>query len=108
MDKSLFLEVLGDSSEMRVIDFLIESRWSDYTKTEIAKACELSRPTLYKIWPALEKNKIVKPTRKLARATLYKLNEENELVKALIEVDRVLLKKIFEEAEKKQKIKLRA
>jgi len=105
MDKSLFLEILGDSAEMRIIDFLIEHRWSDYTKTEIARWCEISRPTLYKIWPNLEKNKIIIPTRKLARATLYKLNEENELVKALAEVDRILMKKVFEEVEKKQKVK---
>ncbi len=50
MDKSLFLQVLGDSAEMRIIDFFIEHRWSDYTKTEIAKWCEMSRPTLYKVY----------------------------------------------------------
>ncbi len=107
MEKSVFLEVLGDSHEMRIIDFLIEHRWSDYTKTEIAKWCEVSRPTLYKIWPHLEKNGIIKPTRKFSRATLYKLNEDNELVKALVEVDRVILKKIFNEVGQ-EKIKLKA
>lgn len=107
MDKSAFLEILGNSPEIKAIDFLIEGKGLEYTKIDVAKACEISTPTLYKIWQHLERNGIVKPTRKLAGATLYKLNESNELVKALIEVDRILLKKTFEEIERWKKIKIK-
>ena len=49
MDKSMLLEVIGDSIENKVIDFFIDGIGLDYTKKDIADNCGISRPTLYKI-----------------------------------------------------------
>lgn len=108
MEKSLLLEVIGDTIENRIIDLLIEGRGLDYTKKDIADNCRISRPTLYKIFPKLIKEKIVKPTRIIGRIQLYSLNTENEKVKALLKLEEFLLKKSFEEVEGKQKIIVRA
>lgn len=108
MSKSMFLEVIGDTIENRIIDFLIEGRGLDYTKKDIAENSGISRPTLYKIFPKLIKEKTVKPTRIIGRVQLYSLNTENEKVKALLKLEEFLLKKSFEEVEGKQKIMLRA
>ena len=48
MEKSALLEVIGDTIENRIIDFLIEGRGIDYTKKDIADNCEISRPTYTK------------------------------------------------------------
>jgi len=90
MEKSLLLEVLGDYPLIRVLDFLIENRIYDYTKKDISENSSVSWSTLYSVWPVLERNKIVKKTRTIGRATLYKLNSDSQIVKALIELDKSL------------------
>jgi Fe2+ or Zn2+ uptake regulation protein len=107
MEKSMLLEVIGDTIENRIIDFLIEGKGYDYTKKDIADGCEISRPTLYKVLPRLIKDGIVRPTRAIGRVQLYSLNIENEKVKALLKLEEFLLKKAFEEVEKSQKVKVK-
>ena len=93
----MLLEVIGETIVNRVVDFLIEGRGLDYSKTDIADGCEISRPTLYKVLPVLIKEGIVKPTRTLGNVQLYTLNEANEKVKVLLKLEEMLLKKSFEE-----------
>lgn len=100
-EKSMLLEVIGDSPENRIIDFLIEGRGIDYSKTDIAEGCALSRPTIYKILPKLQEEGIVKESRRMGRITLYQINEQNERVKVLIKLDEILLKESFNDFESK-------
>ena len=97
----MIIEVIGDTIENRIIDFLIEGRGIDYTKSDIAKNCRISRPTLYKVFSRLEKEKIVKPSRIIGRVQLYSLNENNERIKALLKLEEFLLKNSFEEEKPK-------
>ena len=104
----MLLEVIGDTVENRIIDFLIEGIKLDYTKKEIADNCDISRPTLYKVFPKLIKEGVAKPTKKIGRIQLYSLNTENDKVKALLKLDGFLIKKSFEEVEQKQKVAVKA
>ncbi len=97
MEKSMLLQVIGDSVVNRVIDLLIEGRGIDYSKKDIADNCGISRPTLYKVLPILVKKGIVKPTRCIGRVQLYSINMENENVKALLKLEEFLLKRSFED-----------
>ncbi|MBI4174089.1 MAG: hypothetical protein HY517_00455 [Candidatus Aenigmarchaeota archaeon] len=106
MEKSILLEIVGDSVENRIIDFMIEGVGIDYTKKDIADNCKISRPTLYKIFPNLVKQKIIKPTRMIGRVQLYSLNTENEKVKALLKLEEFLLKKSFEEIDIRPRLKI--
>lgn len=107
MEKSTLLEIIGEATENTIVDFLIEGRGLDYTKKDIADGCEISRPTLYKVFPKLLKSGVIKPTRTIGRVQLYALNMENEKVKALLKLEEFLLKKSFERAEQK-KLQVRA
>ena len=102
----MLLEIVGDSIENRVIDFLVEGVGIDYTKKDVADNSGISRPTLYKIFPKLVKQKIIKPTRTIGRVQLYSINTENEKVKALLKLEEFLLKKSFEEIEIRPKLKI--
>ena len=106
MKAATLLEVIGNSTQNRILDFLIEGKGIDYTKKDIADGCTISRPTLYKILPKLVKEGIVKPTRKSGRVQMYSLNAENEKVKALLKLEEFLLTRSFEDIEIKPKIKL--
>ena len=80
---SIFLDYVGDSPRMRVLQYLIEGREFDYTLTDMLSA-EVSWGTLDTLIPKFLELKIIVKTRKIGRATLYKINKENMLVKQLI------------------------
>ncbi|MDE1870111.1 MAG: helix-turn-helix transcriptional regulator [Candidatus Micrarchaeota archaeon] len=91
-ENSLFLQLLGDSPLLKVLDFLLESRELDYSKKEIAESSNVSWNTLEKIWPHLLYKGIVVKVRKVGKQEMFRLNSENELVKVLIAFDDSLLK----------------
>jgi len=96
-ETTIFREALGDSPVIRVLDFLIEGRGLDYSLTDIAENSNIGWTTLHRIWDKMLKLEIVKPTREIGRAKLFKLNEENPAVKELIKVYDTLL---YQESEK--------
>ena len=91
-DKTLLIECLGGSPVLRIIDFFLDNRLFDYSKNELINNLRMSRVTFFRYWKELEKFEIVKPTRKIGKSTLYRLNEENEVVKRLIALDSALCK----------------
>ena len=94
---TIFREALGDGPVIRVLDFLIEGRGLDYSLSDIAENSNIGWSTLHRIWGKLLKLEIVKSTREIGRAKLFKLNEENSAVKELIQVYDTLL---YQETEK--------
>lgn len=98
INKSLFIEFMGDSPVVRVLDYLMTERNIDFSITDIAKNAGIGRATLYRIWDSLIKNKMIIPTRIIGKAKLFKLNIENPKIKKLIEIDDML---ILEDLEKR-------
>ena len=90
-DMTIFRETLGDSPVIRVLDFLIEGRGLDYSLSDIAENSNIGWTTLHRIWDKMLKLGLVKPTREIGRAKLFKLNEENSAVKELIRLYDTLL-----------------
>lgn len=97
-DETLLLKYLGASPTLRIIDFFLDNPLSDYSKNEIAKNLAMSRATFFKYWKQLEKSGAVKPTREIGRATMYRLDRENDVVKQLIKLDMTLARKSMEKA----------
>ena len=90
-ETTIFRETLGDTPVIRVLDFLIEGRGLDYSLSDIAENSNIGWTTLHRIWDKMLKSGIVKPTREIGRAKLFKLNEENPAVKDLIKLYDTLL-----------------
>ncbi len=88
---TLFREALGDSPVIRVLDFLIEGRGLDYSLTDIAQNANVGWTTLHRFWDQLLHLKIVVPTRKIGRAKLFTINQENPSVQDLIKFYDTLL-----------------
>jgi hypothetical protein len=88
MDESLFIRELGIKSPMlKVLDFLMDNEAFDYSKTDIAEGAEMSRATLFKVWPRLEALDLITATRTVGQAKMYRLNKKSPLVKKLMELD---------------------
>ena len=88
--------VFGDSPTSKILDFLIDNQEFDYSLTNISEGAEIAWSTLHEFWSDLVKLGIVRKTRKIGRAELYKLNLENPLVKKLIEIDILVSKQLIQ------------
>jgi len=95
-EKSGFVMLFGDYPAVRVIDFLITFREFDYPLTEIAENSGVAWSTIHTFFPRLVEMGIVRKTRKIGRAQLYKLNTKNTLVKELIDLDNKLIIELAE------------
>ncbi len=100
-EKSLFIEFMGDSPVIRILDYLLTERELDFSITDMAKNSGIGRATLYRVWDSLVKHKIIIPTRIIGKAKLYKLNKEDTKIKKLIEIDDTLM---LEDLKKRAKI----
>ncbi len=107
-EKSLFIEFMGDSPTIKVLDYLLTERDLDFSITDMAKNSAIGRSTLYRIWDDLIKNKIILPTRVIGKAKLYKLNKDNVIIKKLIEIDDTLISNELKKRAEEQKIKVTA
>jgi len=82
-----FRLVFGNAPIVKAIDFFLDNREFDYSLTEIAKYADIGWSTLHQFWPKLVAMEIVKKTRRVGRAELYRLNVANPLVKKLVDLD---------------------
>lgn len=99
-EKSLFVEFMGDSPMMKVLDYLITERELDFSITDMAENAGIGRATLYRIWDGLIENEIILHTRDIGKAKLFKLNLENEKIKKLIEIyDMLVLEELKKHVE---------
>lgn len=95
--KSFLVKVLGEYPLIKVLDFLLTFREFDYPLTEIAESSGVGWSTLHSFWPKLVDSRIVVQTRKIGRATLYKLNMESIIVQELIALDEKITAQFTEE-----------
>lgn len=80
-NKTVFLEIFGDSPILRVLDFLVVNEDFDYSMTDIANLSEVGYSTLKLFWSKLEKEGLVIKTRTVGKAKMYRLNLANPVIK---------------------------
>jgi len=85
---SLFIEAFGIKNPiLKVLDFFMDNEGFDYSKAEVMEGTDLSRATLFNVWPKLEALDLLVETRRVGRAKMYKLNKKNPIVKKFMELD---------------------
>ena len=86
MEQTLFRNALGDTPQLRVLEFLIEGRELDYSISDIAEGAEIGRTTLFRIFDGLSKSGVIVATRTIGNAKLFKLNMKSLFVQRLVQV----------------------
>ncbi len=76
-------DFLGETSEIKIVDFLAENMDQSYNQTEISEFIGLSRTTVSKKITELIQNNILEIHEELGRLKTYRL-ANNEIVKMLI------------------------
>ncbi len=100
---SLLIRALGNTPKLRILDYLLDYKLNDFTKKEIIEASGMSKLTFYKYFKDLEELGLVIASRKIGRATLYKVNLNNPIVEMLVEYETKLSLQIAEKEEEKMK-----
>lgn len=102
--ESVVIKTLGNSPKLRIVDFFLDNPMFDFTKKEVIEALGMSKQTFYKYFPELEEYEIVKVSRRIGRAKLYRVNLEHPLVSMLREYEKkVSLQMAEKEADKMRK-----
>jgi DNA-binding transcriptional ArsR family regulator len=98
--------LFNGSSVAKILDFLTIFKEWDYSVSDIAKNSGVSFRTVLRELPKLEEKGLLKMTRRVGRAKLYKLNIDSEVGLALekfalklagIEAEKIALKEIKKE-----------
>ena len=97
-NNTVLTEIFGNSPPVRILDFFLDNKLFDFSKSEIAREIGMSKVTVHKYIDALLRLGILKENRKIGRASMYKLNLESPLVKKLMEIEDILIKKGYEES----------
>lgn len=82
----------------RIVDFLLENKGMDFSKSEIAKGAGLSRASVFNYWLKIEKYDLVKVTRRFGKTKLYTLNSGNAVVKQVVELEQTLISEAMDKA----------
>jgi len=81
-----FLKVMGDSPTNRILNFLVINEDYDYSLTDIARESNVGYATLHLFWKKLETMGIVKQTRTVGKARMFKLNKKSKIVINFIKI----------------------
>ena len=101
MEETIFTKAIGNTPKIKVLEFLIEGRELDYSVSDIAEGAGIGRTTLFRIWDDFVELGIVKHTRDIGNAKLYKLNLANPFAKKMIDVFDTL---VIEPLNKRKKV----
>ena len=103
-EKSLLLNLTGDMPLFKVIDFLLDNKGMDFSKSDISKGAEISRASLFNYWNEIERHGIVKVTRSFGKTKLYTLNVKNPVTQKIIELEKTLIAEAMSKAHKEKEI----
>lgn len=106
--QSILLKTMGESPKLRITDFFMDNPLFDFTKKEVIEALGMSKQTFYKYFKDLEEYEIVRVSRRIGKAKLYKVNLQNPMVKMLNEMVNKISLQIAEKEMEKQAPKVRA
>ena len=103
-EKSLLLNLTGEMPLFKIIDFLLENKEMDFSKSDISKGAGISRASLFNYWSEIEKHGIVKATRSFGKTKLYTLNVKNPVTQKIIELEKTLIAEAMDKASKRKEI----
>ena len=99
----LIAKVFGYSPQMRILNYLLDFPTNDFIKKEIIQALRMSKQTFYNYFDNLEDKGMVKVSRAIGKARLYKIDRSNPMVKTITEFERKLSMQIAAQEEGKTK-----
>lgn len=105
-EKSLLLNLTGELPLFNIIDFLLDNKGMDFSKSDIAKGAGISRASLFNYWSEVEKHGIVRVTRRFGKTKLYTLNIKNPVTQKIIELEKTLISEAMNRARLEKEVEV--
>ena len=90
MDFGPIQRLFGSNAVTQVIDFLSTFREFDYSINEIAENTDVHRRTVSRVMPSLEYYGVVVNSRKIDRASMYRLNGDSEIAAMICDLSKTV------------------
>lgn len=104
-EPTIFREIFGDTPKIRVLEYLLEGGELDHSIGDIAEGAGINRVTLFRLWPEIEKSKLLVQTRNIGNAKLFKLDMKNPYVKTIAELFDKLINEQFKKSSIEKRLK---
>ncbi len=82
-DASTLEWLISGNASAKLLDFFITYRDFDYSETDIAESSRVSKRTVFRELPKFQSAGLIKFTRNVGRAKMFKLDPESEAAKLL-------------------------
>ena len=92
---------------VKMLDFVMDEWETDFSQAELARETGLNWKTVHELMPKLLGMELVRPSRVISRAKMYKVNPASESFKALKMVDRCISSTILHAEMGKAGMKMR-
>jgi hypothetical protein len=89
------IDILWSIPKIKVIEFFVNNYLFDFSKKEAMEAVEMDKQTFYRYFQELEKERIIKVSRKKGKTKFYKINLKHPFVQKLIKFERRVFRQIF-------------
>ena len=90
--KSYFIELFGNSPQVKVLDFFIDNHWDAWSMVEISKETKTGYSTLKILLPKMVKKNFLKIKKKVGKMNFYELNLKNPIILKLVQFDWMMVK----------------
>jgi DNA-binding transcriptional regulator GbsR (MarR family) len=92
-----FEKIFGDTSELRVIQFLLPMNGLEFNISDMARGADVSRQALNNVVKKLLKWNVLKTTSKHGNANYYALNENSGFIEAFENVNNRIIEQMLGE-----------
>jgi DNA-binding transcriptional regulator GbsR (MarR family) len=92
-----FEKIFGDTSELRVIQFLLPMNGLEFNISEMARGADVSRQALNNVVKKLLKWNVLKITSKHGNANYYALNENSGFIEAFGDLNNCIIEQMLGE-----------
>ena len=89
--------LLGDTKELRILDFLLQMESFSFNITELEREADVSRPTATRIIRMFKERGIVKVERTEGRSAYYKINADSQFVHHIEGINNCLIESMLDE-----------
>jgi DNA-binding IscR family transcriptional regulator len=95
-----FEGLLGDTSELRTIQFLLPAIGMRFNISELARGTRISRQTMIRVVAKLTKWNVLKIAGRHGGANYYALNQDSGFIKAFEDLDNLIIEQMESEDSK--------
>jgi hypothetical protein len=91
MELSGFRAVFGDGPAVRLLDYLLDNKYVEFSLTDVLRGASISYNTVRPVWNGFVRAHVLVPAGKVGKAQQYRLNMRSTFVKQLIALDRTVV-----------------